>query len=233
LVLQVDCDAIPGGSWKGGLSQCFDLDHNGVAEVCESSAAGCPVGSFTFTDPLNGVVDARQPHPINDASMPQGIQEIAAVGPPGAENPSCWSLCETGTNGPPNFIQSVVADAGGTNYIITLARPITPGAVTTISYSYFGGDSTGTFTFHPGNVNANSFTAPQDILAVIDCLNGINQETNCPWGMLSCDIDRSNVCGPPDILRVIDLLNGANAYEPWIGTPLPQASGLCPALNCD
>ncbi|MFQ5463361.1 MAG: hypothetical protein ACE5E5_12145, partial [Phycisphaerae bacterium] len=78
-------------------------------------------------------------------------------------------------------------------------------------------------TAHPGNVNGDGVTAPSDILALIDGLNGV---ISLPWGPYSCDLDHSGVCGPEDILRVIDLLNGSGVFTPWLDTPLP--ADTCP-----
>jgi hypothetical protein len=182
----------------------------------------CPSGSATFTNPMGGTVDARQPHPVSNTMPRQGIQTITATAPSGAD-PECWSICET-SGSPAIAIQSV--NANGNTYTIQLSRPITPNAVTRIAYSpETGAPTIGTFTFHPGNINGDSVAGPSDILRIIDCLNNVNPMMNCPWGVYSSDIDQSGAAGPADILRTVDLLNGADAFDVWNNTSLP--AGTC------
>jgi hypothetical protein len=108
---------------------------------------------------------------------------------------------------------------------VNLTRTISIGAVTTLTYTDGGGTPyRGVFTSHPANVDADSASGPVDILAIIDILNHVRF---APWGNYSCDVDHSGACEPADILRVIDLLNGADAFDPWIGQPLPQCGVCC------
>jgi hypothetical protein len=198
-------------------------------QVCAEEArllctASCPADSVTWIDPPDGVIDARQPHSPNDAEALQGIETFLVAGPGGGADACCWELCETDFGGhAPNAILDV-EDNGDETYTIRLERPITASAVTTLTYR--GGDRTGTFVAHPGNVDGDANAAPSDILALIDCLNGL--EDSCPWAVYSCDIDHDGVCAPADILRLIDLLNGAGAFESWNGTALPEAQDICP-----
>jgi len=97
--------------------------------------------------------------------------------------------------------------------------------VTTITY--LGTDATGRFASHPANVNGDTYAAPTDILAIIDCINGVDPDVNCPWGDYSSDVNRSDQANPADILVVIDLLNGAGQYPAYNGTPLPENTN-CP-----
>lgn len=183
-------------------------------------AAACPSGPVTFLDPPSGTVDARQPNPVNSLEPRQGIQTIVVQAPPGAD-PACFTFCESHHGEEPNSIQSVAENDG--TYTITLARPITPGAVTRVSYNPGTGAPTiATYAAHPGNVNGDGFAAPLDVLALIDCLNGVNLPASCPWSGYSCDIDQSGICGPADIAREVELLNGTDVYDPWNGIPLPS-----------
>jgi hypothetical protein len=189
---------------------------------------GCPEGEVEFLDPPGGVVDARQPHPIDNVVPSQGISMITVSAPAGAPN-ECWTLCETVSGETPNVIESMTEEGG--IYTITLARPITPGGVTQLTYTDdYLVQSIGTFTAHPANVNSDGYSSPLDVLAIIDCLNGVDPtpgapNENCPWGLYSSDIDHSGQFNPSDILREIDLLNGANAYDPWLAVPRP--AGAC------
>lgn len=194
----------------------------GAQILCPDLCGGpaCPAGEINWIDPPNGVVDARQPHPPSDAGDLQGIDTIILTGP---VNPNatldCWLLDETGDGGlGANSITVLTTDSFG-RYRLTLARPITPGEATTITYSDDGGgETTGVFISHPGNVNGDSSSSPADILRLIDYINGV---ATSPWGIYSEDVDQSGVLGPPDILRTIDLLNGAGLFDPWLNKPLP------------
>ncbi len=204
----------------------FEGSGFGAALLCpDLCGTGCPDGPVTFVDPPHRVVDAGTPHVANDPSALLTIDRLSVTAPVGADAVECWSLCETAVAGTANSVASVV-DNGGGSYTLMLARPMTPGAVTTVTYTTNA--TTGIFTSHPGNVNADAATGPGDILSVIDCLNDINVAGNCPWGDYSGDVDRSGVTSAPDILMVIDLLNGASGLDPWNATPLPDPTSCVP-----
>ena len=202
---------------------------------CSPASLTCPSGQINWIDPPDGVVDARQPHPANSLTPLQGIDEIAVGAPEGADDPCCWTLCETNNN--PHLHPSYTPELQRNEIVgvecnendtctITLKRPITPREVTTITYmSEDGAGATAQFTAHPANVNGDSVVGPSDILRVIDYLNGTAVS---PWGLYSEDVDHSGQLGPPDILRLIDLLNGAGEYNPWLNTPLPDCGDCCP-----
>ena len=183
----------------------------------------CPDNEITWLYPPNGVVDARQPHPPYDAGNPQGIDSIV-VGTLGCSaNINCWTLCDTSTSSPRNEITNVLINSDQT-LTIQLLRPITPGAVTTLTYE--GNGSTARFTSHPGNVNGDGQSNAGDITAMVDMLNGV---LDPPWGTYSADVDHSGMAGPADILRVIDLLTGGGAFAPgWNDSSRPTNKGGCP-----
>lgn len=205
---------------------CCTVDWD---EICTDEARTlctnfCPFGAMEWVDPPDGVVDARQPHVPADPGNLQGIGTIRVEGPPNASR-CCWSLCETEEGEEPNYIVDVQETNPG-EYVLQLARPITPGAVTSISYTVLilQFQSTATFAAHPGNINDDGESAPSDILALIDVLNDV---APAAWGMYSCDVDHSGECNPADILRVIDLLNGAATFSVWNGTARPAESEQC------
>ncbi len=204
----------------------FGLNTVGTSSFTVSfsgTGASCPAGAVTFTNPAPGTVDARQPNPVNSPTPAQGISTLTVTAPVGADD-GCWRMCETASLGGPNSITSVTDNGAGT-YTISLARPITRGAVTRVSYTPdAGAATTATLVSHPANVNGDSTAAPTDILRIIDCLNNVTPALNCPWGIYSQDIDQSGVFGPSDILRTIDLLNGADVFDVWNNTTLPSAT---------
>ena len=123
-----------------------------------------------------------------------------------------------------NDIDNIFDNGDGT-YTMTLLRPITPGAVTTIKYASAGGQETvGTFTSHPANVTGDPMADAADVGALIDCLTGAAACT--VW---QCDADRSGRCAQGDLPRVIDLLNQPEAdFGGWIDTLLPTCGSCCP-----
>lgn len=222
----VSFDVTSGQCYKVRIGGFNDASGPGSAVVTTSAGVNCPSGAVTFVNPASGTVDARQPHPVNSTTPRQGINSLTVTGPAGADA-SCWSVCETVADGAAIAISNVSANGG--NYTITLSRPITAGAVTTVSYTPGSGTrTTGSFISHPGNVNGDSQSAPTDILRIIDCLNNVTPNITCPWGVYSQDIDRSGALNPADVLRVIDILNGADAFVVWNNTPLPPNAGVCP-----
>jgi hypothetical protein len=223
----VEFDAQDGQCYLVRLGGHLGAEPSGNLRItCEPA---CPPGVVEWLDPPDGVIDARQPHPIDVPMSLRGIDTII-VRAPGRADTACWTLCETDQNSslhppyPPelehNYIVDVRSNGDGT-YTLTLLRPITPGEVTTLTYTDDGGGTTtGAFISHPANVNGDGFANPVDILAMIDILNGVAAS---PWGIHSSDIDHSGVAAPADILAVIDLLNHG-----WFGTALPGGSGECP-----
>ncbi len=201
-------------------------------EYCGQLCDNCGDGDVTFVDPPDGFVDARQPHPIANASTLLGVSQFIVQAPENAEfdGGACWLLCETNNNPgvhpglTPNSIVDVSNDGGGT-YTITLARPIAHGEMTTITYdTTAGGGSTivtGTFHYLPADANADGTSAPADVLAVIDSLNGVT-----PLPASQVDMDRDGTPAPADILRVIDLLNGAGVFEPFVNVTIDETG--CP-----
>jgi hypothetical protein len=197
--------------WATASVDPADID---VTSLTITVGGGCSEGMITWNDPMDGTVDARQPRKVDDGAFLQGIDTFNVTGPAGADDTGCWTLCETVVEGTANAIAGIV-DNGGGMYTITLNRRITPGAVTTLTYTPdAGAASTGTFTSLPADSNADGLSNTADILSLIDCcLNGVCTPA---WGDYSCDIDQSLVVNSADILRLIDLLNGAGQFvQPW------------------
>ncbi|RME36787.1 MAG: hypothetical protein D6788_10865 [Planctomycetota bacterium] len=200
-------------------SGCGALDICTVA--CGTGA--CPSGPVNFLDPPAGVIDARQPFPPDDAGALQGIDTFLVEAP--SADPSCWSLCETASPGGPNDIAGIVDNGDGT-MTISLLRPISPNAVTVLTYTDDGGAPFRVrFHSHPGNASGDGIVLSNDVTALIELLNGISTPT---WGIYSEDIDHSGALGAGDLARLIDLLNGGGAYSPQLGTFLPSCGACCP-----
>lgn len=213
--------------------------HTGLARACP-----CPAASIESESPADGTRDARQPHPPDNSDLeyrqgigrrfgspypvePIGITFSESV--EGADDPLCWTLCETGiepidAGSDPlteNFIYSVTETSPG-EFDILLDRPISAKHWTTITYE--GDDSYVTYSSLPADSNADNTSAPGDILSFFDCC--LNHVCTPPHGDYSCDTDHSGVVGPPDYLRLIDLLNGAGKFIAWNNVDI--ASNTCP-----
>ncbi|GAG16275.1 unnamed protein product, partial [marine sediment metagenome] len=176
---EVIFDAVAGHCYKIRLGGHLGGEPSGNLTItCEAS---CPQGPVEWLEPPDGVVDARQPYPIDDPTDLQGIDTITVAAPEGADA-SCWELCETNENPslhppyPPELQNNDILSApdnGDGTYTIVLKRPITPGEVTTVTHTDDdAGATTGTFISHPANVNGDGFADPLDIPAMIDILNG-------------------------------------------------------------
>lgn len=202
----------------------------GIDTVCDAESCivdDCPQAMVLDVFPAPGIIDARQPSPPGGTPS-QGIG--SALEPvtvflegPGSTDTACWELCETDDGGLGANAVAVVTDVGGNAYELTLLRPITTNAVTSIAYSGSTGGPAPTYTSHPANANADSVAGVTDVLFLIDVING---SATSPFGEYSEDIDRSGLLGASDVLRTIDLLNGTDAYPEQNLSPLP--SGDCP-----
>ncbi|MHC4695351.1 MAG: hypothetical protein ACYTFA_01265 [Planctomycetota bacterium] len=193
---------------------------------CVPDECDCPEGVMTWattSDPPDGIIDARQPHPVDDGTTPQGISVITVQGPPLARK-KCFTLCETQVDGTPNDIQSVVEFPPMT-YTITLERPLAAGAVTKITYTdETGTASSGVYTSLPADSDASGRSQDVDIPALVSCC--LNGSCPPPHGAHSCDINHSGTNTAEDILRLIDALNGGGAFAAW-DDQIPYDGGEC------
>jgi len=206
----------------------FEWDSLCVTIANERCPLNCPTGTVTFTDPPNNVVYAGFPRDPFTGVL-RGPRTFHVTAPSGGES-RCWSLCETDENGEPNsiaLVQEHSVSGGSATYLITLERPITGNAVTTLTYTNnSSGMTTGTFISHPANVDGSSLANSLDVVEMVNCC--LNGSCTPEWGDYSCDIDGSGNPHPPDLNGVIDMLNGAGPFlNPSNNTSLPTA-GSCP-----
>ena len=169
-------------------------------------------------------MDARRPSNAEDPGEHEGIDSFLVGAPHDVLAHDCWRFSETSVLNGLNQIDSLTP-AGDDLIRIQLLRPITPGAVSALTY--LGSWSSGLFASHPGNVNGDGSASPADILILIDVINGVRE---APSGIYSTDCDHSGATGPPDVLCLIDLLNGVDTRA-WLNTAIPSAPLLFPL--CD
>ncbi len=74
------------------------------------------------------------------------------------------------------------------------------------------------YEFLPGDVNMNGTTNTQDLLALVQGLNG--GMANLPENLARYDMNRSGIVNTQDLLRLVQLLNGINSTRPWNGFSL-------------
>jgi len=235
------CGECVGGPNNGG--QCvdaldcagavcdYDLDDNGVHDVCEP----CPSTTIAGAAPTSGTVDSRQPNPYNSFLPRQGIGSpggtgslresiIIVLNPREPDAEECFQLCETNVDPilGANDIASVTYHGAGI-YELVLNHAISAGGVTTIEY--LGDGSYVEYIAHPANVDGGPFVDALDVEEHVDCcLLGLCTPA---WEIYSCDNNRSQLVTPADTLGVIDLLIGGPVWDAWNGDPLPNR-GSCP-----
>ncbi|MHC5109103.1 MAG: hypothetical protein ACYTHJ_04400 [Planctomycetota bacterium] len=98
--------------------------------------------------------------------------------------------------------------------VVLLNLPLLAGEVTRIAYQPVSGGPVpgGVFITFPGDVNGDLESNQNDIVALIEALDG-----TAPLPENRIDIDRNSLIDPDDLLRHIDLLNGGIDFEPWFG----------------
>ncbi len=187
----------------------------GLFSGCDPSPCTCILGAVTFVSPPDGTLDARQPHPIDDATILQGWDTFVVDAP--SMDLGCWSVSETG--GGTNSVASADGTAG--SFTIMLSHPIAPGELTELTYTTLRGYSqTGTFFFLPGDVDGSMEVERLDLTGLIGCLNAGHCDE---W---RTDINRSGATSAEDLLRLIDLFNGAQSFAPWEHETVPSTCPL-------
>lgn len=164
--------------------------------------------------PASLSIDARQPSDIAGQNM-FGWTSVDLIfdGAVPLISPQEFYVTQQGGGGPPPGILSTLL-LNPNQVRVTFDRAITAGAWTRILHIPSG--TSVRLGFLPGDVNGNGHTSPDDILALIDSLNGVTIRPS--W---ATDMNRSGVAEPSDILRLIDLLNGAGEFESWNDRSLP------------
>ncbi len=231
--------------YQGSGTGC---ESGGVTLACP--APGCPTASIFSASPADSQRDARRPHPEGGTGTPVDPTTRTGIGSraagnlepvtitlknggtlvSGATQLGCWGLCETGVETvesptsplTANFVYSVRETSTGV-YSIFLDRPISAGNWTTLKY--LGGSNYVAYASLPSDVNIDGYAAPNDIIALIDC---INYPLTCPGAHpYRTDIDHSGQPLPPDITMEIDLLNGTGNFIAWQGKQL-ATNTTCP-----
>lgn len=174
-----------------------DCNMNGIPDECDG---GCGGGIEDSTPPTESI-DARQPSDP-DGSNAGGLDSVLLNFTSDTSGIVNGDFTITSTSGVAPGVGSLLSMGNDLTVMLDAAIPF--GAWTTITYDTSGDEVC--IGAMPADVNADGTRDSEDILSLIDHLNG----TTLPiW---SVDIDRSGEAGPEDILRAIDLLNGGGSY---------------------
>jgi hypothetical protein len=171
--------------------------------------------AVVFAEPPREAIDVRQPKTF-DGSAALGWDRLDIVLNGQLCQPSRTDFIVTqegGLDDPPIVID--LLQTGETTFRLTLSHPIEPGAWTTITHLPSGFSIR--LGYLPADVNNDGTSDTDDILALMDALEGVTQ----PIPDWSYDVDRSTVTTPGDLLSAIDLLIGADGERAWLGESLP------------
>jgi hypothetical protein len=108
---------------------------------------------------------------------------------------------------------TAVTAVNSATFDISLSAPIPPLRCTTIS---FADGQKLQYRSHPGNVNLDTFSNTQDLLALVQALN--NGTANLPVNLARYNVDRMGMVNTQDLLRIVQLLNGINTTQVFNGT---------------
>ena len=206
-LIEDDCGQIPGSDWSGALTNCDDVNENGTADACEAL-------SILSSIPPNQAIDARQPFEP-DGSNPDGWSSIEIEMTQDASGLTATDFTVVQLpGGEAPGIAGITID--GNTVVLEFTATIHVGAWTVIRH--VESDTTTQMGYLPADVNNDRTSGANDVLYLVDVLNGVVDPAPATY---QTDIDRSDAVNANDILRVIDLLNGAGQYDAWIGATLP------------
>ena len=197
------CDILDGTS--------DDANDDGVPDECESI-------SIVSSDPPDGAIDARQPSEP-DGANPTGWSEVLLTfdGDTSALTVEDFTITLDPPGVPP--ILAFVFPAGNDAVLQFgdfAADPIPPGHWTIITHN--ASESSVRLGYLPADVNNDKLSNANDVLFLIDVLNGVISPAPPAY---QTDTDRSGATNGNDVLRVIDLLNGAGVYDEYLNAELP------------
>ena len=196
----------------GGIGA--NVDITGTLGSATIAIGGDIPISVVASNPPDGAIDARQPsEPDGSNEAGWGGIELTFIGDPAGVQSSDFVITVDPEGEAPQ-VASVEIDGSVVTVEFTALIPLE--AWTTITHSASG--SSVRIGALPGDVSNDGISSANDVLALIDFLNGAGD----PLADYQSDIDRSGAASPSDVLRVIDLLNGAGVYDEYIGATLPD-----------
>lgn len=170
--------------------------------------------------PQTGAIDARQPwyHSGDDPDTWEYFGwnevELAIVGEASSLTVDDFEVAHTGVTDPPEVVGVTVAPAED-SVIVQLSGRIEPLEWTTITHSLSGTNVR--LGFLPGDVDGSRQSNVNDVLALIDHINGEKQRP-----IYQTDMDRNGVTDSNDVLRLLELLNGDDPFPVFLGAELSE-----------
>lgn len=204
--------------------------YGGNNSTCVTLIPPCTVPiSIVGVSPDHCAIDARRPFPPNTPAQRQGFNSMvltfSSTPGTGEDAANDYQVTQIPAQTPPvpPIISSVVAGPGANQKTLNFNVPIQPNKWTCVRH--IASNSRRCIGFLPADANSNRAALPNDILDIIDNLNGVR---NPPLVIHQCDIDRSGICAPADILTEIDLLNGTNGFPVQNGKTLEACPSTTP-----
>ncbi|MCH7592389.1 MAG: hypothetical protein IH989_06395 [Planctomycetes bacterium] len=169
--------------------------------------------------PPNCAIDPRQPTHL-DGSELTAWDTIQLTFESDASRTASedFAICEPSDGSPLTIEGFIPPSQPGTTVTLRLSDNIPTEQWTCICYLPRGEKVC--FAALPGDVDGDGSSEPQDISALVDCLD--DAETCEDW---RCDINQSGRCTPADLLREIDILSGTVTFDSWTGLGLSS----CPS----
>jgi hypothetical protein len=156
-----------GVSELSGIAFAYTCDVRGDFESSNTTVY------LTTTNPRQGTIDARQPNDIFDAADLQGFDviDVAFNAEPFTEMAAeDFLVTEWGADGFAPQVVNVTPINNGTGARIELSQPIQPQAWTTITHN--GSGTSLCVASLPGDVNGDSVANGADVVALVGCMDG-------------------------------------------------------------
>lgn len=172
--------------------------------------------------PKTDIIDARQPHPMNDALDWQGYESIdITFNAPLSEALGVKDivLTETGGDGVAPHVVDVVP-VGDRTYRVMFDAPLEPAAWTRIAVPGVDQSRSSVCVGSlPGDVNGDRVSNVVDLIDLVSSLRGATK----PLEVHQCDLDRSGACTPSDLVTLINMLTGAGEFDVWSGVTVSSS----------
>ncbi|MFQ5415077.1 MAG: hypothetical protein ACE5E6_11525 [Phycisphaerae bacterium] len=194
------------GLFKPGMPEAMTISIDGPA--------GMENVAIVSSDPPDGAIDARQPSEPSGENV-DGWDTIDLVFDGDTAGVTAADLAVSQSDGgqPPAIVN---VTSNGSTLTVAFDQPVNTLVWTTVEHIASG--TSIRLGYLPADVNNDRLSNANDILALIDALNGVGD----PLAMYQTDLDRSDMANASDILRGIDLLNGAGDYIVYNGASLPE-----------
>lgn len=199
----------------------MDVDGDGWLDLVLGRCTGLEIWMnqppllIVSSEPPDGAIDARQPSQP-DGSDVAGWDSLFLTFSGNAEALGAKDFAVT--TDPPGRTPSIMDVIALNEGVVLQFDQIIPLKAWTIVTHEASGSSV-RIGFLPADVNNDRISNANDVLFLIDILNGV---IDPPPPAYQTDTNRSGATNASDVLRVIDLLNGAGEFEVWLGANLPQ-----------